>query len=108
MEAVRSAIHAPSGLPVGSLYGANAESLKPRREDFADLEAIVFDVADVGRARLHVHWTMLLAMEACAGSAALRRLRPSRTRSAVPSRARCSRRASSTFVGLHSIPSGTE
>ncbi|HEX4439842.1 MAG TPA: exo-beta-N-acetylmuramidase NamZ domain-containing protein, partial [Thermoanaerobaculia bacterium] len=48
MEAVRSAIHAPSGLPVVSLYGATAESLKPRREDFADLEAIVFDVADVG------------------------------------------------------------
>ena len=29
MEAVQGSIHAPSGLPVVSLYGENAESLRP-------------------------------------------------------------------------------
>ena len=68
MEAVQGSIHAPSGLPVVSLYGAAAESLKPRREHIADLEAIVFDVADVGSRYYTYIWTMLLAMEACAAS----------------------------------------
>ncbi len=68
MEAVRGSIHASSGLPIVSLYGDSAESLKPRREDLADLEAIVFDVADVGSRYYTFLWTMLLAMEACAHS----------------------------------------
>src|SRR5262245_40443646 len=48
MESVGSSIHAASGLPVVSLDGDTAESLNPRREDSADLEAIVFDVAAAG------------------------------------------------------------
>src|SRR4029453_15814751 len=59
MEAVGPSIHAPSGLPIVSLYGTTAESLKPRREDFADLEAIVFDIADVGSRYYTYIWTML-------------------------------------------------
>src|SRR5499427_3117864 len=104
MEAVRSAIHAPSGLPVVSLYGSNAESLKPRREDFADLEAIVFDVADVGARYYTYVWTMLLAMEACA-SARLRFVvcdRPNPIGGAVEGAPQSP--GYLTFVGLHPIP----
>lgn len=68
MEAVGNAFHPPTGLPAVSLYGATRESLKPRREDLADLDALVFDVADVGARYYTYVWTMMLAMEACAES----------------------------------------
>ena len=104
MEAVGPAIHPPSGLPVISLYGATAEDLKPRREDFADLEAIVFDVADVGSRYYTYIWTMLLAMEACAGSR-LRFVvcdRPNPIGGAVEGAPQST--GYLTFVGLHPIP----
>jgi molybdopterin-guanine dinucleotide biosynthesis protein MobB len=104
MEAVASAIHKPSGLPVVSLYGATAEELKPRREDFADLEAIVFDVQDVGSRYYTYIWTMLLAMEACAGSR-LRFVvcdRPNPIGGAVEGAPQST--GYLTFVGLHPIP----
>ena len=102
MEAVGDAVHAPTGLPVVSLYGRRGESLKPRREDLDGLDALVFDVADVGARYYTFVWTMLLAMEACAaGGHAFRRLR-----SPQPDRRRGRRRARRTrsivsFVGLH-------
>jgi molybdopterin-guanine dinucleotide biosynthesis protein MobB len=104
MEAVGPSIHAASGLPVVSLYGDSAESLKPRREDFADLEAIVFDVADAGSRYYTYVWTMLLAMEACA-SARLRFVvcdRPNPIGGAVEGAPQSSGYLS--FVGLHPIP----
>jgi molybdopterin-guanine dinucleotide biosynthesis protein MobB len=66
MESVSSSTHRETGLPVVSLYGTTLASLKPRREDLADLDALVFDVPDVGSRYYTFHWTMLLAMEACA------------------------------------------
>ena len=66
MEGVSGSIHRETGLPVASLYGATAESLKPRDEDLADLDLLVFDVPDVGSRYYTFHWTMLLAMAACA------------------------------------------
>ena len=66
MEGVSSSTHRETGLPVVSLYGTTLESLKPRPEDLADLDALVFDVPDVGTRYYTFHWTMLLAMEACA------------------------------------------
>ena len=48
MEAVGDAVHSPTGLPAASLYGSTRESLKPRRKDLEDLDALVFDVPDVG------------------------------------------------------------
>ncbi len=104
MEAVRGSIHPASGLPVVSLYGDSPESLRPRREDFADLEAIVFDVADVGSRYYTFIWTMLLAMEACAGSR-LRFVvcdRPNPIGGAVEGAPPAS--GYLTFVGLHPIP----
>ena len=66
MEAVGDAVHRPTGLPTVSLYGSSAESLVPRRKDLAGLEALVFDIADVGARYYTYVWTMLMAMEACA------------------------------------------
>lgn len=68
MEDVSASIHRETGLPVVSLYGSTRESLKPSRDDLADLDAIVFDVPDVGSRYYTYNWTMLLAMEACAES----------------------------------------
>ncbi len=104
MEAVGASIHNLSGLPVVSLYGKTAESLKPRREDLADLEAIVFDVADVGSRYYTYIWTMLLAMEACAHSR-LRFVvcdRPNPIGGAVEGAPQST--GFLTFVGLHPIP----
>jgi uncharacterized protein YbbC (DUF1343 family) len=104
MEAVQGSIHAPSGLPVVSLYGPTAESLKPKREHVADLEAIVFDVADVGSRYYTYVWTMLLAMEACA-AARLRFVvcdRPNPIGGEVEGAPASA--GYLTFVGLHPIP----
>ena len=104
MEAVKGSIHAASGLPVVSLYGETAESLKPKREHVADLEAIVFDVADVGSRYYTYIWTMLLAMEACA-AARLRFVvcdRPNPIGGEVEGAPASA--GYLTFVGLHPIP----
>jgi uncharacterized protein YbbC (DUF1343 family)/CubicO group peptidase (beta-lactamase class C family) len=54
-----------SGLPVYSLY---ADTRKPKREQLAGLDALVFDIQDVG-ARFYTYIaTMGLAMEAAAGA----------------------------------------
>jgi molybdopterin-guanine dinucleotide biosynthesis protein MobB len=66
MEGVSSSVHGESGLPVVSLYGTTRESLGPAPDDLRDLDAVVFDVPDVGSRYYTYNWTMLLAMEACA------------------------------------------
>jgi molybdopterin-guanine dinucleotide biosynthesis protein MobB len=68
MESVGDAVHPPTGLPVVSLYGDRIESLRPRPEHLSGLEALVFDVQDVGARYYTFVWTMLLAMEACAAA----------------------------------------
>jgi uncharacterized protein YbbC (DUF1343 family) len=52
-----------TGLPVHSLYG---EVRKPRREMLDGLDAVLFDLQDVGVRVYTFVWTMALAMEACA------------------------------------------
>ncbi|MEP6802204.1 MAG: molybdopterin-guanine dinucleotide biosynthesis protein B [Acidobacteriota bacterium] len=66
MEAVSGAVHPPTGLPAVSLYGSTRESLKPKAEDLQGIDALVFDVADVGSRYYTYVWTMMLAMEAAA------------------------------------------
>jgi uncharacterized protein YbbC (DUF1343 family) len=52
-----------TGLPVVSLYGKN---LQPARETLADLDAVVFDLPDIG-ARFYTYvWTLWHVLEACA------------------------------------------
>ena len=62
-EAVADDLDAIAGLPVYSLYG---ERRQPSREQLANLDALVFDVQDIG-ARFYTYIsTMGLAMEAAA------------------------------------------
>ncbi len=68
MEAVGSSVHPPSGLPAVSLYGDSIASLKPRPQDLEGLDALVFDIADVGSRYYTYIWTMMLAMEAAAAA----------------------------------------
>jgi molybdopterin-guanine dinucleotide biosynthesis protein MobB len=104
MEDVCASVHRETGLPVASLYGSTRESLKPRAEDLADVDAIVFDVPDVGSRYYTYNWTMLLAMEACAEQG--KRLvvcdRPNPLGGGVEGAPQDP--AFLSFVGLHSIP----
>lgn len=52
-----------TALPVISLYG---DRLKPSKEDLADVDAILFDIPDVGCRFYTYLWTMTHIMEACA------------------------------------------
>jgi len=104
MESVGHAVHGPTGLPAISLYGSSIESLRPRRDDLKDLEALVFDVADVGARYYTFVWTMMLAMEAAA-EAGLRFVvcdRPNPIGGAVEGAPQDP--AFLSFVGLHPLP----
>ena len=52
-----------SGLPVRSLYG---ETRVPTQEMLEGIDALIFDVQDIGARYYTFIWTMALAMEACA------------------------------------------
>lgn len=57
-----------TGLPIVSLYGSDADSLRPRRELFADLDLLIVDLQDVG-ARYYTFaasavWAAEVAIEA--------------------------------------------
>src|SRR5678816_1983036 len=54
---------AVTSLPVISLYG---DRLKPSEEDLFDIDAILFDIPDVGCRFYTYLWTMTYIMEACA------------------------------------------
>jgi uncharacterized protein YbbC (DUF1343 family) len=57
-----------TGLPVHSLYGSAEESLRPRRSQLEGLDALVFDVQDVGTRFYTYQATMMLCMEAAAAA----------------------------------------
>jgi uncharacterized protein YbbC (DUF1343 family) len=65
-EADGKAVHNQSdhltGLPVVSLYG---ESLKPSQESLQGIDAVVFDIPDVGSRFYTYLWSMTYMMEAC-------------------------------------------
>lgn len=104
MEDVSSSTHRETGLPVVSLYGSTRESLKPRPEDLSDVDAVVFDVPDVGSRYYTYNWTMLLAMEACAelGKRFVVCDRPNPLGGSVEGAPQ--EPGFLSFVGLHSIP----
>ena len=61
--AVADAIDPLTGLPIVSLYG---ERMRPPRESLTDLDAMLFDVPDIG-ARFYTYiWTLSHVLEACA------------------------------------------
>jgi uncharacterized protein YbbC (DUF1343 family)/CubicO group peptidase (beta-lactamase class C family) len=64
-ERVGDSLDEKTGLPVYSLYG---ETLRPKREQLEDLDALVFDIQDVGCRFYTYTATMAMAMEAAAES----------------------------------------
>src|SRR3954464_13240134 len=55
-----------AGVPVYSLYGSTFESLSPKPEWLKGLDALVFDIQDVGSRYYTYVYTMALAMKAAA------------------------------------------
>lgn len=53
-------------LPVHSLYGHDESSLRPDPDALRGLDALVFDVQDIGTRYYTYAYTLLLAMQACA------------------------------------------
>ena len=68
MAAVGDERDRATGVPVRSLYGKTADSLKPRAEDLAGVDLLVFDVQDVGARYYTYQATMMLCMEAAAAA----------------------------------------
>jgi len=69
MAAVESERRDPrTGVPVASLYGETAASLKPAAELLAGLDVLVFDIQDVGTRYYTYQATMMLCMEAAAAA----------------------------------------
>ncbi len=64
MVDVGHALDPQTGLQVVSLYGSTFESLTPQPEHLADLDALVFDIQDVGTRYYTYAATMALAMQA--------------------------------------------
>ena len=91
-----------TGLPVHSLY---SNVRKPTPEMLSGLDAIVFDLQDVGVRVYTFIWTMLLAMEACAEIGirfiVLDRPKPI---GGIQREGAVLRKDFESFVGLHPIP----
>jgi uncharacterized protein YbbC (DUF1343 family) len=66
LTAVAGEVDPATGLPVHSLYGATRGSLRPDPGALAGLDALCFDVQDVGARFYTYQATMLLGMEAAA------------------------------------------
>ena len=54
------------GVPIRSLYGENFSDLTPTREDFAGIDVLLMDLADVGSRYYTFVWTCLLALRKAA------------------------------------------
>jgi uncharacterized protein YbbC (DUF1343 family) len=69
MAAVESERSDPrTGVPVASLYGRTADSLKPPPSLLAGLDVLAFDIQDVGTRFYTYQATMMLCMEAAAAA----------------------------------------
>jgi hypothetical protein len=66
MIGVDSGVDSKSGLPVHTLYGPTVASLTPTSKQLEGLDAIVFDVQDMGSRYYTFAATMLYAMKAAA------------------------------------------
>ena len=66
MVGVDEARDSVTGLPMYSLYGRSEESLHPRAEMLEGLDAVVYDIQDIGSRYYTYVWTLLHMMQACA------------------------------------------
>jgi uncharacterized protein YbbC (DUF1343 family) len=64
MESVAEPADRATGLPIVSLYGDTESSLRPRPEDLIGLDAIVYDLQDVGSRYYTFVYTLSYVMEA--------------------------------------------
>lgn len=96
---------APGEIPIFSLYGQGADSLKPTRAQMEGLDVLVCDLQDVGSRYYTYAWSVLLCLEACAeaGVAAIICDRPNPLGGRVIEGGTI-RPGFESFVGLHSVP----
>ncbi|MBI4508698.1 MAG: DUF1343 domain-containing protein [Deltaproteobacteria bacterium] len=66
MVGVMEARDSVTGLPMYSLYGRTEESLHPLPQMLVGLDAVVFDMQDIGSRYYTYVWTLLHMMQACA------------------------------------------
>lgn len=66
MVGVAEARDSVTGLPMYSLYGADEASLVPRPEMLAGLDAVVYDIQDIGSRYYTYVWTLLHMMQVAA------------------------------------------
>jgi uncharacterized protein YbbC (DUF1343 family) len=101
-ERVVDGVDEATGLPIHSLYG---ETRAPTPAMLEGLEALAFDIQDIGTRYYTYVWTMTLAMEAAAGAGipfvVLDRPNPIGGRLA---QGNVLDTAYATFVGLHPVP----
>lgn len=100
-ETVKDGTDAKTGLPIYSLYGTTR---KPTPEQLRELDALVFDIQDIGCRFYTYTATMAMAMEACAENGkkfiVLDRMNPING-TAVEGPVL---REKPTFVGYHNVP----
>jgi uncharacterized protein YbbC (DUF1343 family) len=101
-ERVASGVDDRTGLPVHSLYG---ETRSPPAEVLDGLDALLFDIQDIGTRYYTYVWTMTLAMEAAAerGVRFIVLDRPNPIGGALV-QGNVLDPAFATFVGLHPVP----
>ena len=63
MEPVGGSTDPETGLPVSSLYGDDPESLSPERDEISELDAVVYDLQDVGARYYTFVYTLSYIME---------------------------------------------
>jgi uncharacterized protein YbbC (DUF1343 family) len=68
MIAVGPSADPVTGIPEISLYGREPGSLKPRPEHLEGLDALIFDIQDVGSRYYTYVYTLAFCLEACAGA----------------------------------------
>lgn len=104
MAAVGHEADPRTGLPVHSLYGPTVDSLSPAPETLHGLDALVFDIQDVGARYYTYQATMMLCMEAAAragiGFVVLDRPNPI---GGVAVEGPALRRGFESFCGLHDL-----
>jgi uncharacterized protein YbbC (DUF1343 family) len=101
-ERVASGVDGETGLPVYSLYG---ETRRPPPEALDGLDALMFDIQDIGTRYYTYVWTMALAMEAAArrGIRFIVLDRPNPIGGAL-TQGNVLDPAFATFVGLYPVP----
>ncbi len=101
-ERIQSGIDSITGLPIISLYD---DTRTPTAEELADIDALVFDIQEIGTRYYTYQWLMTLAMQAAAeqGKVFVVLDRPNPI-DGVHVQGNVQEEAHLTYVGLHPVP----